>query len=239
MHVIVPAAFLLLVGFQAGRMACSFGELEAAAGGDSPGAQRAILSRINRLERLAELAAQARPGSGGALALVGGKPEDPATRDARKLRSLASGWVSGAACKDKDAGCAGWAAKGECASNKAYMDETCPLSCNRCAAGAKAATNVAGPASAAADGAAAAGPTGKDGCPLNRRPFHVIQTADSSTYQQWQVARGCASRLARACIGPTRVLARDAPSISPARAARRASALRRRHSRSCARVSLA
>jgi hypothetical protein len=36
-------------------------------------------------------------------------------------------------CVDKEAGCAGWAAAGECAKNGAFMRETCAAACGACA----------------------------------------------------------------------------------------------------------
>lgn len=162
---------LLVTGFQAGRMACSWGELGGDVSMDSPATQRAILSRINRLERLAEAAALANPALATAAGLA--RTDDPAERDARRLRKLAatpagSGGVPHGRCRDKLEKCADWAAAGECKRNGAYMRETCPKSCDFCAV----ASGSGGSAAAGGGGGAGSGETGPDGCPANRRPFH-------------------------------------------------------------------
>ncbi|KAJ1625924.1 hypothetical protein T492DRAFT_1147097, partial [Pavlovales sp. CCMP2436] len=137
---------LLLTGFQAGRMACSGGDF-AGEGSESPATQRAIISRINRLERLAEAAALATPAlqlanpalAAGAAARSGAL--DPLERDSLQLRKLANtpagsgGHAAGGPCKDVLEKCAAWAAAGECTKNAHYMAETCAKSCKACGGG--------------------------------------------------------------------------------------------------------
>lgn len=188
---------LLATGFQAGRMACTWGEL-GDDGGGSPAAQRAIVSRISRLERLAEQAARASPAAR--------RDESPAEADARRLRTLAaapagaSGGPRGR-CVDKLAKCAQWAAAGECKLNAGYMRETCAKSCGACAV----ASGGAGAAAASADSAGGGGGAelGADGCPADRRPFHGARPRGRTLAAAPRpLTRGFAFPISRACVCP-------------------------------------
>jgi len=173
---------LLLTGFQAGRMACSWGTLEPDQ--ESPASQRAILNRIKRLEQLAEAAARGTPVSSSitrgaaelaaraasASSAAGGSSRAAARVSSHHAGSSSSGAKADPNCVDLEKQCPQWARGGECRKNAGYMGDKCPRSCDKC----PEADPDPGPVDPAT------------GCPANRRPFHVIQTADSSTYQQWQ-----------------------------------------------------